>query len=198
MNKVYSLKYSPVSGGLIAVSEIVRRVTVGRKNISAILLSVAVTATGGINPALAADLNISQVWARDYLDLAQNKGIFKAGATDVKLPLKNGEFLTFPEFTIPDFSAASSKGATTAIGGAYSVTATHNGIQHHAVQSQTWGQTTYNLVDRMTKSGSDFAVQRLNKFVVETTGITEFADFNLNETQALERYGVEFNGKNKL
>lgn len=31
MNKVYSLKYSPVSGGLIAVSEIVRRVTVGRK-----------------------------------------------------------------------------------------------------------------------------------------------------------------------
>lgn len=48
----------------------------------------------------------------------------------------------------------------------------------------------------MTKG--DFAVQRLDKFVVETAGATEHADFNLSAAEALERYGIEFNGKKQI
>ncbi|MCG2921473.1 autotransporter outer membrane beta-barrel domain-containing protein, partial [Escherichia coli] len=97
---------------------------------------------------------------------------------------------------IPDFSPVSAKGATTAIGNAYSVTASHNGTIHHAIKTQTWGQSDYHYVDRVTKG--DFAVQRLDKFVVETAGATEHADFNLSAAEALERYGIEFNGKKQI
>ncbi|WP_149007835.1 hypothetical protein, partial [Escherichia coli] len=75
----------------------------------------------------------------------------------------------FPNVPIPDFSPASNKGATTSIGGAYSVTATHNGTTHHAISTQNWGQSSYKYIDRMTNG--DFAVTRLDKFVVETTGV---------------------------
>lgn len=48
----------------------------------------------------------------------------------------------------------------------------------------------------MTKG--DFAVQRLDKFVVETAGATDKVDFSLSSSEALERYGVEFNGKKQI
>ncbi|MWM31382.1 hypothetical protein GQL97_23410, partial [Escherichia coli] len=49
---------------------------------------------------------------------------------------------------------------------------------HHAIATQSWGQTDYKAINRMTKG--DFAVQRLDKFVVETTGATDSVDFNMN------------------
>ncbi|EHL5742574.1 hypothetical protein KEB67_004885 [Escherichia coli] len=177
MNKIYALKYSYITGGLIAVSELAREVTTGtRKKLFTIL--VALSAAGIITPAMAAEMTIDKVWTRDYLDLAQNKGQFKAGATDIEIQLKDGTTLKFPEVEIPDFSPASNKGATTSIGGAFSVTASHNGTTHHAIATQSWGQTDYKAINRMTKG--DFAVQRLDKFVVETTGATDSVDFNMN------------------
>ncbi|HBB4038090.1 TPA: autotransporter outer membrane beta-barrel domain-containing protein [Escherichia coli] len=195
MNKIYALKYSYITGGLIAVSELARKVTTGtRKKLFTIL--VALSAAGIITPAMAAEMTIDKVWTRDYLDLAQNKGQFKAGATDIEIQLKDGTTLKFPEVEIPDFSPASNKGATTSIGGAFSVTASHNGTTHHAIATQSWGQTDYKAINRMTKD--DFAVQRLDKFVVETAGATESVDFNLNSAEALERYGVMLNGKKEI
>ncbi|MWU56170.1 autotransporter outer membrane beta-barrel domain-containing protein, partial [Escherichia coli] len=195
MNKIYALKYSYITGGLIAVSELARKVTTGtRKKLFTIL--VALSAAGIITPAMAAEMTIDKVWTRDYLDLAQNKGQFKAGATDIEIQLKDGTTLKFPEVEIPDFSPASNKGATTSIGGAFSVTASHNGTTHHAIATQSWGQTDYKAINRMTKG--DFAVQRLDKFVVETAGATESVDFNLNSAEALERYGVMLNGKKEI
>lgn len=175
MNKIFVLKYSYITCGLIAVSELTRKVTVSTRNK---LLPVLLALAGiGISPPIvAANFNINNVWARDYLDLAQNKGIFKSGATDITLQLKDGSTIKFPEVVIPDFSPASNKGATTSIGGAYSVTATHNGTKHHAVATQSWGQTDYNAINRMVHG--DFAVQRLNKYVVETTGVTDYVDFS--------------------
>ncbi len=49
---------------------------------------LSLTVAGTVN---AANINISNVWARDYLDLAQNKGIFQPGAIDVTITLKNGD-----------------------------------------------------------------------------------------------------------
>ncbi|HFO9116517.1 TPA: autotransporter outer membrane beta-barrel domain-containing protein, partial [Escherichia coli] len=193
--KIYSLKYSFIAGGLIAVSELTRR-TNSRISKKAITLIISISTLFLMNPVFSADLNVSQVWARDYLDLAQNKGVFKAGYTGINIKLKNGNTLNFPDVEIPDFSAVSNKGSTTSIGGAYSVTATHNGTNHHSISTQTWGQTSYTAIDRMTKG--DFSVQRLNKYVVESEGVTDYVDFSLNTQQALERYGVEFNGKKQL
>ncbi|WP_412034276.1 S6 family peptidase, partial [Providencia alcalifaciens] len=121
---------------------------------------------------------------------------FKAGATNVSIQLKDGQKFNFPTVPIPDFSPVSNKGATTSIGGAYSVTATHNRVNHHAIVNQNWEESTYQYVDRMTKG--DFAVTRLNKFVVETTGVKNHVDFSLNNKDALERYGVDFNGEKKI
>lgn len=195
MNKIYSLKYSHVTGGLIVVSELASRVI--KKTIRSSILTLLNLSLCGVffSTAQSAQLNINNVWARDYLDLAQNKGVFKAGATDVSIQLKNGQSFNFPKVPIPDFSPASNKGATTSIGGAYSVTATHNGTVHHAVSTQNWGQSTYKYVDRMTKG--DFAVTRLDKFVVETSGVKNSVDFSLNSHDALERYGVDINGEKK-
>ncbi|EFN6682711.1 Serine protease EspC (plasmid) [Escherichia coli] len=196
MNKIYSLKYCPVTQGLIAVSELASRVSskTGRKLLATLIVSAL--SYGAAEHACAAQMDTRNFWIRDYLDLAQNKGAFQAGAFGVKTPLKNGGEFSFPEVTIPDFSPVSAKGATTAIGNAYSVTASHNGTIHHAIHTQTWGQSDYHYVDRVTKG--DFAVQRLDKFVVETAGATEHVDFGLSATEALERYGVEFNGKKQI
>lgn len=181
---------------MIAVSELASRVM--KKAARGSLLALLNLSLCGVflSTAQAAQLNINNVWARDYLDLAQNKGVFKAGATDVSIQLKNGQTFNFPKVPIPDFSPASNKGATTSIGGAYSVTATHNGTAHHAVSTQNWGQSSYKYVDRMTKG--DFAVTRLDKFVVETSGVKNSVDFSLNNHDALERYGVDINGEKKI
>ncbi len=196
MNRIYSLKYCHLTQGLIAVSELASRVSskTGRKLLATFIVSAL--SYGAAEHAYAAQMDTRNFWIRDYLDLAQNKGVFQPGAYGVKTPLKNGGEFSFPEVTIPDFSPVSAKGATTAIGNAYSVTASHNGTIHHAVKTQTWGQSDYHYVDRVTKG--DFAVQRLDKFVVETAGATEHADFNLSAAEALERYGIDFNGKKQI
>ncbi|MCV8794049.1 ESPR-type extended signal peptide-containing protein, partial [Escherichia coli] len=194
MNKIYSLKYSHITGGLVAVSELTRKVTSRAKKLVTTIIVLSGSAV--LSPVIAADLNINKVWARDYLDLAQNKGIFKAGATNINLQLKDGSTFKFPEVAIPDFSPASNKGATTSIGGAYSVTAAHNSTSHHAIATQSWGQTDYNAINRMTQG--DFAVQRLSKFVVETTGLSDYVDFSLNAQEALERYGILHNGTRQI
>ena len=87
MNKIYSLKYSAATGGLIAVSELAKRVS-GKTNRKLVATMLSLAVAGTVN---AANIDISNVWARDYLDLAQNKGIFQPGATDVTITLKNGD-----------------------------------------------------------------------------------------------------------
>ncbi|HAZ3610114.1 TPA: autotransporter outer membrane beta-barrel domain-containing protein [Escherichia coli] len=195
MNKIYSLKYCHLAQEFIAVSELASRVSTrtGRKLLSIIIFTSILSV---IEHVSAAQMDTRNFWIRDYLDLAQNKGAFQPGAYAVRIPLKNGGEFRFPEVTIPDFSPVSAKGATTAIGNAYSVTASHNGTIHHAIKTQTWGQSDYHYVDRVTKG--DFAVQRLDKFIVETAGATEHVDFGLSATEALERYGIEFNGKKQI
>ncbi|HHZ8154577.1 TPA: serine protease autotransporter toxin Sat [Escherichia coli] len=184
MNKIYSLKYSAATGGLIAVSELAKRVS-GKTNrkLVATMLSLAVADT--VN---AANIDISNVWARDYLDLAQNKGIFQPGATDVTITLKNGDKFSFHNLSIPDFSGAAASGAATAIGGSYSVTVAHNKKNPQAAETQVYAQSSYKVVDR--RNSNDFEIQRLNKFVVETVGATPAETNPTTYSDALERYGI--------
>lgn len=125
MNKIYAYKYSEISGGLIAVSELTSRKTKKRKRIMTIVLSFALYS----GSALASHMDITNFYSRDFFDFGQNKGVFQPGATDISILKKDGTILSLPEVPFPDFSPVSNKGATTAIGGAYSVTASHNGTR---------------------------------------------------------------------
>ncbi|HHR6143574.1 TPA: S6 family peptidase, partial [Providencia alcalifaciens] len=101
MNKIYSLKYCNITGGMIAVSELASRVS---KRVVCRTLPTVLTLSLFSGAAQSAQLNIDNVWVRDYLDLAQNKGAFKAGATNVSIQLKDGQKFNFPTVQIPDFS----------------------------------------------------------------------------------------------
>lgn len=152
-----------------------------------------------VSQAYGNSIKVDNIWYRDYLDFAQNKGQFKPGATNLEITKKDGTTFKFPDLPMPDFSAVSKKGNTTSIGGAYVVTATHNRPEHHAIKEQSWGNTTYKYVNR-TQNG-DFSAQRLNKFVVETEGITDGVTVEQNQAgwDAMhERYGVDVNGKRKV
>ncbi|EFZ7847966.1 TPA: serine protease autotransporter toxin Sat [Shigella flexneri] len=184
MNKIYSLKYSAATGGLIAVSELAKRVS-GKTNRKLVATMLSLAVAGTVN---AANIDISNVWARDYLDLAQNKGIFQPGATDVTITLKNGDKFSFHNLSIPDFSGAAASGAATAIGGAYSVTVAHNKKNPQAAETQVYAQSSYKVVDR--RNSNDFEIQRLNKFVVETVGATPAETNPTTYSDALERYGI--------
>lgn len=148
-------------------------------------------------------LDIRQHWFKDYLDFAQNKGPFKRGETNISIVGKDGSVLTFPNVPFPDFSVVSNEGSATSIGGAYMITATHNKIGgkhwHGSIQNAKFGKTTYNPIGDIhvspNVSGGDFAVIRLNKFVVETTGVKNGIDTTLNWDQFVDRYGIEYNGK---
>ena len=171
-----------------------------RKGFAFLTLAVA------MQSAYANNVFIDNIWYRDYLDFAQNKGIFKPGATGLQIVQKDGSVFKLPDLPFPDFSPVSSKGMTTSIGGAYVVTAAHNEKyrypngrpSHHGIEYQKWGNTTYRWEG--SRSQGDFAVQRLNKFVVETEGFegVEFPRNQENWNKLHERYGININGQRKV
>ena len=174
-----------------------------RKGFAFLTLAVA------MQSAYANNVFIDNIWYRDYLDFAQNKGIFKPGATGLQIVQKDGSIFKLPDIPFPDFSAVSSKGATTSIGGAYTVTASHNEKfkypnsnrpSHHAIDTQKWGNTTYRWEN--SRHNGDFAIQRLNKFVVESEGLdgVDIPQTDQGWRDLHERYGTYTNkeGKRKL
>ncbi|EKM1661702.1 TPA: S6 family peptidase, partial [Escherichia coli] len=197
MNKIYSLKYSYITGGLIAVSELTRKVTTGTRKKLLIASVISLSLLGGMENA-DATLYIDNMWTRDFLDLGQNKGVFKAGERNVTVQLKDDSTFTLPDLPIPDFSVAAKNAAVTSIGGAYGISAKHYAGNHYGVSTSTWEQTTYKKIDRISSPNTDFAAHRFDKFVVETTGVTDGVDLTLSAEEALERYGVMFNGKKQI
>lgn len=154
-----------------------------------------------VNDSHAMHLDVRNHWVKDYLDFGQNKGIFERGATGLELVDKNGNIFKFPDVPFPDFSIVSNHGPVTSIGGAYIVTATHNKAKGDWVWSAkdpAFGMTTYHTQPNWVEAGSDFSALRLDKFVVETTGILRGADFSLSEAQFKERYGIMYNGQKQV
>ena len=155
-----------------------------------------------IESSHALQLDVRNHWARDYMDMGQNKGIFERGATGLKIMRKDGSFLELPDVPFPDMSVVGNFGSTTSIGGAYTVTATHNkkfGYWHFSVgDNSSFGKTNYRAVGSIDAPGSDFSAIRLNKFVVETTGLDTGIDTSLSKEAFLERYGVMYQGKKQV
>ncbi|HDI3035289.1 S6 family peptidase [Cronobacter turicensis] len=172
MNKVFSLKYSFISGGLIAVSELSRRCfkksAPRRKLISGLLLATlypGVILAGTVNSELDYQL---------FRDFAENKGQFVAGATNLTITDKNGNVTgLLDKAPMPDFSSVSSNGVATLINPQYVASVKHNG----GYQGVIFGNSTsnpdndhfnYKIVDRNNHTRLDFHAPRLNKIVTET------------------------------
>ncbi|HAM2729849.1 TPA: hypothetical protein IBD79_005188, partial [Escherichia coli] len=88
MNKIYSLKYSSLTGGLIAVSELSKKVKgkTGRKLMTA---SVALSVSLSALPAEASTVS-AEIPYQTFRDFAENKGVFTPGATGIEIKDKNG------------------------------------------------------------------------------------------------------------
>ncbi|WP_085044944.1 S6 family peptidase [Cronobacter sakazakii] len=164
MNFVYSLRYSTVARCLVAVSELAKKNT--KKKIRTVLVASSMVAALGSIDALAGTVN-NQLPYQLFRDFAENKGVFKPGATDIPIYNIEGELVgTLDKAPMPDFSSVDSGiGVATLIDPQYIVSVKHNA----GYQGVSFGDggNYYSIVDRNNASSLDFHAPRLNKLVTE-------------------------------
>ena len=120
------------------------------------------------------DAQVMDIWTnfyRDYLDLAQNKGIFKATDTPLEFTQRNGTKFTFNK--IPNNNARNNKGNFTSLGRNFVVTANHTLLASAATnfnENRGWfGNTLYEYATNSTQKlyGADTTYLRTSKYIVE-------------------------------
>ena len=116
-------------------------------------------------------MDIGTNFYRDYLDLAQNKGIFKATDAPLEFTQRNGTKFTFNK--IPNNNARNNKGNFTALGRSFVVTANHTLLASAATnfnENRGWfGNTLYEYATNSTQKlyGADTTYLRTSKYIVE-------------------------------
>ena len=116
-------------------------------------------------------MDIGTNFYRDYLDLAQNKGIFKATDAPLEFAQRNGTKFTFNK--IPNNNARNNKGNFTALGRNFVVTANHTLLASAATnfnENRGWfGNTLYEYATNSTQKlyGADTTYLQTSKYIVE-------------------------------
>ena len=116
-------------------------------------------------------MDIGTNFYRDYLDLAQNKGIFKATDAPLEFTQRNGTKFTFNK--IPNNNARNNKGNFTSLGRNFVVTANHTLLASAATnfnENRGWfGNTLYEYATNSTQKlyGADTTYLRTSKYIVE-------------------------------
>ena len=116
-------------------------------------------------------MDVGTNFYRDYLDLAQNKGIFKATDAPLEFTQRNGTKFTFNK--IPNNNARNNKGNFTALGRNFVVTANHTLLASAATnfnENRGWfGNTLYEYATNSTQKlyGADTTYLRTSKYIVE-------------------------------
>lgn len=167
MNRIYSLRYSAVARGFIAVSEFARKCTcrvTGKKHLKAAALLLSPLLLSG--PASASIVS-AEIDYQIFRDFAENKGVFRPGAADIAIYNKQGELVgTLDKAAMPDFSAVDSEiGVATLINPQYIASVKHNGGYTNVSFGD--GENRYNIVDRNEHGSQDFHAPRLDKLVTE-------------------------------
>ena len=169
MNRIYSLRYSAVARGFIAVSELARKCTcrvTGKKYLKAAALLLSPLLLSG--PA-GASIVSAEIDYQIFRDFAENKGAFRPGATDIAIYNKQGELVgTLNKAAMPDFSSVNVKsnpGVATLINPQYVASVKHNGGYKNVSFGD--GENRYNIVDRNEHGSQDFHAPRLDKLVTE-------------------------------
>ncbi|HDW9230986.1 TPA: hypothetical protein RNB53_005256, partial [Escherichia coli] len=123
MSKIYALKYSSLTGGLIAVSELSKKVTgkTGRRLMTvSLVLSVTLSALPGKASTLSAEIPY-----QTFRDFAENKGVFTPGVTGIEIKDNNGNAVGTLDVPMIDFSSVSRRGSLTLLSQGYGVSAKH-------------------------------------------------------------------------
>lgn len=169
MNRIYSLRYSSVARGFIAVSEFARKCTcrvTGKNHLKAAALLLYPLLLSG--PA-GASIVSAEIDYQIFRDFAENKGAFRPGATDIAIYNKRGELVgTLNKAVMPDFSSVNVKsnpGVATLINPQYVASVKHNGGYKNVSFGD--GEDRYNIVDRNEHGSQDFHAPRLDKLVTE-------------------------------
>ena len=116
-------------------------------------------------------MDIGTNFYRDYLDLAQNKGIFKATDAPLEFTQRNGAKFRFDK--IPNNNTRNNKGNFTALGRNFVVTANHTLLASAATnfnENRGWfGNTLYEYATNSTQKlyGADTTYLRTSKYIVE-------------------------------
>ena len=116
-------------------------------------------------------MDIGTNFYRDYLDLAQNKGIFKATDAPLEFAQRNGAKFTFNK--IPNNNARNNKGNFTSLGRNFVVTANHTLLASAATnfnENRGWfGNTLYEYATNSTQKlyGADTTYLRTSKYIIE-------------------------------
>ena len=116
-------------------------------------------------------MDIGTNFYRDYLDLAQNKGIFKATDAPLEFTQRNGAKFTFNK--IPNNNVRNNKGNFTSLGQNFVVTANHTLLASAATnfnENRGWfGNTLYEYATNSTQKlyGADTTYLRTSKYIVE-------------------------------
>ncbi|ENH4346413.1 hypothetical protein ABV546_004691, partial [Salmonella enterica] len=109
MNRIYSLRYSAVARGFIAVSEFARKCTcrvTGKKHLKATALLLSLLLSGPVSASIVS----AEIDYQIFRDFAENKGMFRPGATDIAIYNKQGELVgTLDKAAMQDFSSVDSK-----------------------------------------------------------------------------------------
>ncbi|EPB2393870.1 autotransporter outer membrane beta-barrel domain-containing protein [Escherichia coli] len=169
MNRIYSLRYSAVARGFIAVSELARKCTcrvTGKKYLKAAALLLSPLLLSG--PA-GASIVSAEIDYQIFRDFAENKGAFRPGATDIAIYNKQGELVgTLNKAAMPDFSSVNVKSnpsVATLINPQYVASVKHNGGYTNVSFGD--GENRYNIVARNEHGSQDFHAPRLDKLVTE-------------------------------
>ncbi|MEF6560681.1 S6 family peptidase [Escherichia coli] len=165
MNRIYSLRYSAVARGFIAVSEFARKCfhkSARRLSFPVFLLASVLFSAG----SLAGTVN-NELEYQLFRDFAENKGVFRPGATDIAIYNKQGELVgTLDKAAMPDFSSVDSDiGVATLINPQYIASVKRNGGYTNVSFGD--GENRYNIVDRNNAPSLDFHAPRLDKLVTE-------------------------------
>ena len=165
MNRIYSLRYSAVARGFIAVSEFARKCTlksVRRLRFPVLLLTPVFFSAG----SLAGTVN-NELGYQLFRDFAENKGMFRPGATGIAIYNNQGNLVgVLDKAAMPDFSSVNSgSGVATLIHPQYIVSVKHNGGYKNVSFGD--GENRYNIVDRNNAPSLDFHAPRLDKLVTE-------------------------------
>ncbi|MCZ8781103.1 ESPR-type extended signal peptide-containing protein [Escherichia albertii] len=174
MNKIYSLKYCDITNTIKVVSELVRRVCKGSARRGRKFSAVASLILTTLLPSVvAASVVRGDIPYQTYRDFAENKGQFRAGATNIPIFNQNGDLIgTLDKAPVIDFSSVnvgSNPGVATLVNPQYVVSVKHN----RGYQSVSFGdaQNYYHIVDRNNQSDRDFHAPRLNKLVTEVAPV---------------------------
>ncbi|EPQ7464101.1 S6 family peptidase [Escherichia coli] len=197
MNKVYSLKYSAVTRGYIAVSELARKcIKKGTRKKS--LISLILMSSLGFSGSTCGSIVSAEIDYQIFRDFAENKGIFKPGTQNIAIYYKNGDVAGYlDKAPMPDFSSVNVRnaaGVATLVNPQYIASVRHNGGYQYVQFGNTYSNPDnnhfqYNIVDRNNHSSIDFHLPRINKLVTEVVP-SEINDATQAETMNTSRFPV--------